>query len=165
MLSKVVQEALNEQIANELYSAHLYLAMSAYCQSDHLQGFAHWLRFQSQEETMHAMKFFDWIGDRAGRVKVQAIAQPPSDFKSPLEIMQKALDNERKVSAQIHRIYELAVKEKDYATQTWVQWFVTEQVEEEKQVEQIIEQLKLAGNQGGALIMLDRALGERKGAD
>jgi ferritin len=161
MLSKVVQDTINDQIKNELYSAYLYLSMSAYFEGANLPGCAHWMRVQSQEEVSHAMKFFEFVFDRGGRVMLQAIDQPPVDFKSPLDIFQQGLQHEQKVTAMINHIYELAVKENDYATQTFVQWFITEQVEEEKNATQIVDQLKAVGDQPAALFMLDGHLGKR----
>jgi ferritin len=161
MLSKVVQDTINDQIKNELYSAYLYLSMSAYFEGANLPGCAHWMRVQSQEEVSHAMKFFEFVFDRGGRVMLQAIDQPSVDFKSPLDIFQQSLQHEQKVTAMINHIYELAVKENDYATQTFVQWFITEQVEEEKNATQIVDQLKAVGDQPAALFMLDGHLGKR----
>jgi ferritin len=161
MLSKVVQDTINDQIKNELYSAYLYLSMSAYFEGANLPGCAHWMRVQSQEEVSHAMKFFEFVFDRGGRVMLQAIDQPPVDFKSPLDIFQQSLQHEQKVTAMINHIYEVAVKENDYATQTFVQWFITEQVEEEKNATQIVDQLKAVGDQPAALFMLDGYLGKR----
>lgn len=161
MLSKVMQDALNEQIKHEFYSSYLYLAMSAYFESNSMPGFARWMRVQSEEENAHAMRLFDFINDRGGSVELQAIEQPPGEFKAPLDAFQQALEHERKISALIHQLYELAVKEKDYPAQVHLQWFVDEQVEEEKNASQIVEQLKLAGNDGAALLMLDTALGAR----
>jgi ferritin len=161
MLSKVVQDTINDQIKNELYSAYLYLSMSAYFEGANLPGCAHWMRVQSQEEVSHAMKFFEFVFDRGGRVMLQAIDQPSVDFKSPLDIFQQSLQHEQKVTAMINHIYEVAVKENDYATQTFVQWFITEQVEEEKNATQIVDQLKAVGDQPAALFMLDGHLGKR----
>ena len=164
MLNKTVQDAINEQIKHEFYSAYLYLAMSAYCETINLPGFARWMRLQHQEELAHAMKFFDFVNDREGSVELQAIDQPPGEFQSPLDIFQQALEHERKISGLIYRLYELAVKEKDYPTQTLLQWFITEQVEEEKSASQVVEQLKMIGGDGGALLLLDRELGARGAA-
>jgi ferritin len=161
MLNKTVQDAINEQIKHEFYSAYLYLSMSAYCETINLPGFAHWMRVQYQEELAHAMKFFDFVNDREGSVELQAIDQPPGEFQSPLDIFQQALEHERKISGLIHRLYEVAVKEKDYPTQALLQWFITEQVEEEKSASQIVEQLKMVGGGGAALLLLDRELGAR----
>jgi ferritin len=163
MLSKTLEGALNDQIKNELYSAYLYLSMAAYCDSINLSGFARWLRLQYEEEVSHAMKFFDHINDRGGRVILQAIDQPPSDFKSPLQVFENVLEHERKVTGMINKLYELAFKENDYPAQVMLQWFIEEQVEEEKTAGEIIEQLKLIGEQGSALLMLDRQLSSREG--
>ena len=161
MLSKTIQEALNQQIKHEFYSSYLYLSMSAYFETANLPGCARWMRIQSQEEHEHAMKLFDFVNDRGGSVELQALDQPPGEFQSPLDVFQQALEHERQVTALIDRLYELAVKEGDYATQVHVQWFVTEQVEEEKNASQIVEQLKMTGGQPAALLMLDNVLGGR----
>lgn len=164
MLSKTLQDAMNEQIKNELYSAYLYLSMSAYCEAANHPGFAHWMRMQAQEEEAHAMKFYDFIYERGGRVVLQAIDQPPVEFPSPLAVFEQTLEHEQKVTAMIHDLYTLAAEEKDYASQAFLQWFVTEQVEEEASASQILETLKMIGDKGHALLMLDRELGSR-GAD
>ena len=163
MISQALQDAFNEQIKNELYSAYLYLSMSAYFQRINLPGSAHWMRLQSQEEVSHAMKLFDHLNDRGGHVILQAIDQPPSEFKSPLEMFRQALEHEQKVTGMINKLYALAVKENDYPAQVELQWFVTEQVEEEKNATEIVEQLKMVGEHGPSLIMLDRQLGARAG--
>jgi len=119
------------------------------------------MRLQGQEEVSHALKFFDFVHDRGGRVTLQAIDQPPTDFQSPLEVWQQALEHERKVTAMIEQLYVLAVKEKDYATQNLLQWFVDEQVEEEKNASVVVEQLKMIGDNAPAVLMLDKQLGER----
>ena len=162
MLSQTIQDAMNEQIKNELYSAYLYLSMSAYCESINLAGFAHWMRMQEQEERIHALKFFDFVNERGGRVVLQAIDQPPAEFRSPLDILEKTLEHEQNVTAMINDLYTLAVQEKDYASQIFLQWFVTEQVEEENSASQIVETLKMIGDNRQALLMLDRELGGRQ---
>jgi ferritin len=161
MMNEKVQDAMNEQIKNELYSAYLYLSMSAYCESINLPGCAHWMRLQEQEEKFHAMKFFDFIHERGGRVTLQAIDQPPVEFESPLNVFEETLEHEQKVTAMINDLYALAVEEKDYASQIFLQWFVTEQVEEEDSASQIIEMLRMIGDNQQGLLMLDRELGER----
>jgi ferritin len=161
MLSKSMQDAINEQIKNELYSAYLYLSMSAHFEAANLPGFANWMRVQSQEETLHAMIFFDYVNERGGRVVLQAIDQPPVEFGSPLSIAQQVLEHEQKVTGLIHQLYALALKENDYPSQIKLQWFVTEQVEEEKHADEIIQRLKMAGDNLNALLMLDRELGQR----
>ena len=130
MLSKAMQDAINEQIKNELYSAYLYLSMAAYSEANNLSGFAHWMRAQSQEEVEHAMKFFEFVNERGGRVVLHAIDQPPVDFESPVKIFEETLNHERKVTAMINSLYELALEEKDYAAQVMLHWFIDEQVEE-----------------------------------
>ena len=161
MLSKTVQDAMNEQVNNEFYSAYQYLAMAAYCESVNLPGFAQWMRTQSQEETEHAMKFYDFILDRNGRVVLQAIEGPVIEFGSPLEVFEQALEQEQKVTAMINELYGLAVKEGDYASQAFLQWFVTEQVEEEKNAGDVAETLKMVGDKSETLFLLDRELGQR----
>jgi len=163
MLGKAMQDAINEQIKNELYSAYLYLAMSAYCEANSLPGFAHWLRLQSQEEIEHAMKFFDFVNERGGRVELHAIDQPPVDFESPTKIFEATLEHERKVTAMIHHLFEVALEEKDYPAQVLLHWFIDEQVEEESNATQILDTLKMAGDQGQALVALDRDLSRRGG--
>jgi ferritin len=161
MLSKTLQDAMNEQIKNELYSAYLYLSMSAYCEAANLPGFAHWMRLQAQEEVTHAMKFYDFIYERGGRVVLQAIDQPPVEFQSPLHVFEQTLEHEQKVTGLINDLYALAVQKKDYASQIFLQWFVTEQVEEEANATQIVERLKMIGDKAHALLMLDREMGGR----
>src|SRR3712207_793097 len=161
MLSRTVQEAMNEQIKNEFYSAYQYLSMAAHCESVNLPGFARWMRIQAREEVEHAMKFYDFILDRGGRVLLQALDQPVADFGSPLEVFEQALEHEQRVTAMINDLYGLAVKENDYASQTFLQWFVTEQVEEEKNAGDVVETLKMIGGKSEALFLLDRELGGR----
>jgi ferritin len=162
-LSKNLQDALNEQINFELSSAYLYLSMSAHFEVQNLPGIAHWMRVQFREETGHAMKFFKYIVDRGGAVSLKAIAQPQTKFKTPLDVFTQVLEHEQKVSAAIHKLLELAMKEKDYPTQSTLQWFINEQVEEEKNAADIINMLQMIGNTPISLIMADRQLGARKG--
>ena len=124
-ISKTVQDAINDQIKNELASAYLYLSMSAYFQTVNLPGFASWMRVQHTEELGHAMKFYDYIFDRNGQAVVPSIEKPAMDFKSPLDVFQKYLEHEQKVSASIYRLYEIATKENDYPSQVMLQWFIT----------------------------------------
>ena len=161
MISPTIQSAINSQIKHEFFSSYLYLSMSAYFETLSLPGFASWMRMQSQEEHEHAMKFFDFLNDRGGSVELQALDQPAGEFQSPLDVFEQALDHERKITALINRLYEVASKESDYATQTLLQWFVTEQVEEEKNAGQIVEQLKMTGGEPSALLLLDRELAGR----
>lgn len=161
MFSQVMQNALNEQVKHEFYSAYVYLSMSAYCDSIDLAGCAHWLRLQANEEVAHAMKLFHFVNDRGGRIILETIDQPPIEFQSPLAVFEQALEHERKVTASIHRIYDIATKESDYPTQVMLHWFIEEQVEEEKSAGDIVGLLKLSGGEGPALIMLDRQLAAR----
>jgi ferritin len=161
MLSKPIQDALNEQIKHEINSAYLYLAMSAYCESITMPGCARWLKMQWQEELEHSMKLFAYVYDRGGRVTLQAIERPQADFSSIKEVFTQVLAHEQKVTALINTLFGAAVKENDYATQIEVQWFIKEQVEEEKHVTEILDTLKIAGESGPSLIMLDRHLGSR----
>ena len=162
MLSKSMQDAINEQIKNELYSSYLYLSMAAHFDSTNLPGFGHWMKIQATEEVKHAMKFFEYIVERGGKVSLKAIEQPPADFKSPIEIFKMAHKHELKVTAMIHKLYELALKESDYPSQVMLQWYIKEQVEEEKNAEGIVEQLKMAGDSSAALLMADRQFAMRK---
>jgi len=161
MISKDVEKAINDQIQKEFASAYLYLAMAAHFDSMSLPGFSHWMKTQYQEEVVHAMRFFNYLTERNGRVVLEAIEQPPVDFGSPSKVFQQTLDHERKVTASINALYELAVKENDYPTQTELQWFITEQVEEESTAENILDQLKLIGDQGYGLVMMDQQLASR----
>jgi ferritin len=163
MLSQKLQDAINEQIRDELYSSYLYLSMAAYSEDANLPGFAHWMRLQSQEEISHAMKFFDYVSERGGRVVLHAIDQPPTEFESPLGLFEMTLEHEQKVTGLIHKLYELALDEKDYPTQVMLQWFIEEQVEEEDSASRILETMKRIGNKGHALVMFDQALGQRGG--
>jgi len=161
MLSEKMQDALNDQLREEIFSAYLYLSMSAYSETLNLPGFAHWMRVQYDEEMIHAFKFFDFIQDRNGRVVLQALDQPQTEFVSPLDMFKQTLEHEKHISGRINQLYALAVQENDYASQTFLHWFITEQVEEEKTAGDIIETLNIIGEDGHALIMLDRELGVR----
>lgn len=161
MLSEKLQAAMNEQIKKELYSGYLYLAMSAYCEEEGWSGFAHWMRTQAAEEQEHAMRLFDFVIERGGRVILQAIEQPPVDFGTLLEVFEAVYAHEQKVTASIHRLYELALDVDDYAAQVELQWFITEQVEEEDSARELVDLLKKIGDHINGLVMLDRRLAER----
>ncbi|GAB4563238.1 MAG: ferritin [Anaerolineae bacterium] len=161
MLSERLQKAMNDQVKNELYSAYLYLSMATYFHAENLPGMAHWMEAQAQEEVEHAMKFYGYLYDRNARVVLQAIEQPPSDFGSPLGAFKQALEHEQKVTAMINNLYAMAVEDKDYASQSFLQWFIDEQVEEEKSATDIIAQLEMIGDNKVGLIMLDRQLAQR----
>jgi ferritin len=162
MISKTLQDALNQQINFELFSAYLYLSMSAHFEAQNLSGFAHWMHVQYQEETGHAMKFYKYVFDRSGVVTLKAIAQPATKFKTPADVFKQVLEHEQKVTSLINKLFEAAVKEKDYAAQSFLQWFINEQVEEEKNATDIINMLEMIGDSPVSLIMADRQLGARK---
>jgi ferritin len=163
-LSKTVQTALNDQIGREFFSAYLYLSMSAYCAAKNLPGFAHWMMLQAKEEAGHAMKLYGFIEDRSGRVVLQAVDKPPADFKSALDLVTKVREHEEMVTAEINKLYALAAEERDYATQIFLEWFLTEQVEEEKSSTQLVERLRMAGDNQSALLLIDREIGSRTAA-
>ncbi len=160
MLSQKLQAALNDQINAELASAYLYLAMAAHFEAGNLTGSARWMRRQAREEVSHAMKIFDFVSDRDGRVTLAAIAQPPGQFASALEVWEQTLKHEQSVTARIHQLYALAQAENDYPTQTMLQWFIDEQVEEEKAAKTILEQVRMIGSSNSAIYFLDRHLGK-----
>jgi len=161
VLSQSLLDALNEHMNKEFYSSYYYLSMSAYCESINLGGFGHWLRAQSAEEYGHALKFYDYINSRGGRIVLKPVAQPPVEFQSPQDIFEKVLEHERHVTAAINELYAKAVAENDYATQTFLQWFINEQVEEEKTASDIVEQVKMVASSSHGLLMLDRSLASR----
>ena len=161
MLNPKIEEAFNRQLNAELFSSYLYLSMAAYFESHNLKGMANWMRIQAQEENAHAMKFFDFINERGGKVVLTQIDAPKLEWPSPLAAFHEAHKHECKISELINGLVDLALSEKDHAGNAFLQWFVTEQVEEEASVLEIAEKLKLAGDQGGMLLMLDRELGQR----
>ncbi|MEA1971664.1 MAG: ferritin [Thermodesulfobacteriota bacterium] len=161
MLSNNMLNALNKQINKEIYSAYLYMSMSAYSQYTGLKGFANWFMVQYNEEMEHAMKIYTYINDQGEQVKLMAIDEPPAEFESPLDMFEKTLDHEKFITKSINELADLATEEKDHATGIFLQWFVTEQIEEEGNDNDIINQLKLIGDNGNGLIMLDRELGGR----
>jgi ferritin len=157
-----IVRALNQQLNRELYSGYLYPSMAAYFESLGLRGFANWMKVQSQEELMHAMKFFDYIARRGGRVELFEIEEPPKSWSSPLNAFEYGLEHERKVTQLISDLVELAIAEKDHSTFNMLQWFVKEQVEEEESFDEIVEKLRMAKDNNMILLMIDRELGERK---
>ena len=162
MPSKKIESALNQQIQSEFYSAYLYLSMSAYCQEIHLDGFAHWLQVQSKEEIGHAMRIYNYLDNRGGRVILQAIDRPPENFKSPRRMFEEILKSEQEITKAIHKLYKLAQDEKDYATEVELQWFINEQVEEEKTAGDILQKLTVVGDQPATLLMMDHHLASRQ---
>ncbi|MFC1486001.1 ferritin [Candidatus Latescibacterota bacterium] len=161
MLKKKMERELNAQVNAELYSAYLYLSMESYFQSQNLRGFANWIRVQAQEEVSHAMKIYDYIIERGGRVTLTAIEGPKGEWKSPLEALTDTLAHEQKVTGLINGLVDLAIAEKDHATGSFLKWFVDEQVEEEANADGLVEQLKLVGKAPGGLFMVDQELGKR----
>jgi ferritin len=161
MLSKKIEQAFNEQLNAELYSAYLYIAMAAHFEAENLPGFANWMRVQSQEELLHAVKFYDYINDRDGRVSLKQIAAPPADWPSPLAVFEATLEHEQKVTALINKLADLAADHKDHAATSFLKWFVDEQVEEEKSAGRLVSQLKLIKDNPQGLFMLDRELAAR----
>lgn len=161
MLTDKLQEAINEQINSEMYSANLYLSMAAYFETLSLTGFAHWMRLQFEEETSHALKLFEYINDRDGRVTLRAIGQPPIEFESPRSVMRMALEHERHVTDMINNLYALAVAERDYPSHVLLEWFVSEQVEEEKTLRDMVDHMDIIGDDGTGLLIMDQRLSER----
>jgi ferritin len=161
MLNEKMEKALNDQLNAEMYSSYLYLSMASYFQSINLNGFATWMRVQTQEEMLHAMKFYDFINERGGRVTLGQIAGPPTEWESPLGAFESALEHEQKVTGLINSLMDLALEGRDHATQIFLQWFVTEQVEEEDSANEVIQKIKLMGDAQGGLFMVDRELGQR----
>jgi ferritin len=163
MLSQTMQDALNEQINKEFFSSYLYLSMAAYFEDKNLTGFGHWMRLQADEEHEHAMKIYNFLLDRGGQVMLKAIEAPATDWSSNLEVAEEVAAHEAKVTASIHALYELALQEKDYPAQAMLQWFITEQVEEEKNAAELLAKLKLIEARGTAVLMLDHRLSKRSG--
>lgn len=161
MISDKMQEALNEQVNKEFYSAYLYLAMSAYCNTIGLPGFSNWMRQQYEEESLHVTKMYDYILNQGGAIHLKAIEEPPKEFGTPLEIFQATLKHEQFITGSIHKLMDQAVAERDYASQAFLQWYVTEQVEEEANVNDILAPLRMVGNDKGGLMMIDQKLGQR----
>lgn len=154
-------EAFNEQIKNELASSYLYLSMAAYCESINLSGFGHWMKLQAKEELKHAMKLYEFLNDVGEKVVLEAIPKPPVTFASPLDVFKKTLEHEKKVTGMINKLYALAQKTGDNAAIIHLQWFITEQVEEEKSAKEIVEMLKMVKSDSGQIFMIDRALAKR----
>ncbi len=161
MLSAKIQDAFNKQLNAELYSSYLYLSMSTYFESQNLKGMATWMRVQAQEELQHGLKFLDFINERGGRVLLTPIEGPGTEWASPLAVFEETREHERKVTGLIHDLVDLTVREKDHAGSAFLQWFVSEQVEEEATADEIRGKLKLAGDNTGVLFMIDQDLGRR----
>jgi len=162
MLSTQMEEAINKQINAEIYSSYLYLSMCAYFESTGLAGSASWMQQQAQEEMFHAMKMFSYVNERGGRVILQAVEQPQTEWTSASDVFANVLSHEQKVTGLINDLVNLALDERDHATNIFLQWFVSEQVEEEASAGDIVDKLKLIGNDANGLFMLDRELGQRQ---
>jgi len=162
MLKKTLESALNRQINRELYSAYLYLSMSACLESHAMKGFAHWLMVQAYEEQTHAKKMYDYLVDKGARVILSPIDAPRTQWNTPREIFEDVLAHERKVTGFINELVDLAIRENDHATQNFLQWFVTEQVEEEKNAGDILGKIRMTADVPGNLFILDQELGKRQ---
>lgn len=163
-LNPKLAKLLNEQINNEMSSSYIYLAMSAWFEQTPYTGFARWMFNQSREETMHALKFYQYVVDRDAAVVLQPIAKPKADFKSPIDVFEHSLKQEQKVTQQINDLFEVAEQVKDHASKNLLLWFLNEQMEEEKSVRDMLDRLKLAGNDPASLLVLDREAGQRQAA-
>ena len=161
MIGKKMEKALNEQVNAEMYSAYLYLSMESYFKSLNLNGFANWMRVQTQEEMFHAMKMYDYINERGGRILLKKIEGPQTEWESPIDVMKAVCKHEQKVTNLINDLMDLALSEKDHAANSFLQWFVNEQVEEEASADEIVKQLQLMENAPGGLYMMDKELGQR----
>ena len=161
MLSTKIEKAINSQINAELYSSYLYVSMGMYFESEDMSGAAKWMNAQAQEELVHAEKFMNYVNERGGRVVLEAIEKPPVEWESGLATFEAALDHERKVSSLINELVFLTRSENDYMTDNFLQWFVSEQVEEEASVGEVVRKMRLAGESGGGRFMIDKELGLR----
>jgi len=161
MITKKMEKSLNEQINKEFYSAYLYLSMSSYCNKLGMMGGEHWFRIQYDEEVIHMTKMFDYVMQHGGEAHLMKIDEPPADFESILGTFTASLKHEQFVTKSINELLDIAVEEKDHATQVFLQWFITEQVEEEANVKEIIDRLKMIGDNGAALMMIDDKLAQR----
>ena len=161
MLGSKMEQALNRQVNAEMYSSYLYLAMAAYFESMDLGGCANWMKAQAQEELVHAMKIYDYIHERGGKVTLSAIDAPPDNWETPLAVFEHVCQHEQYVTGLINDLVELAIEERDHATQIFLQWFVSEQVEEEASASAVFQKMRLAGESPGGLFMVDRELGQR----
>jgi ferritin len=162
MISEKLRDALNTQVNEELQSYYIYLGIAAYFQEKNLNGFAHWMHLQAEEERNHAMRIYNFLYDRGARVNLLPLDAPPAKWDSPLAAFEESLAHERKISGMIHDLVDLAVEESDHPTQAFLQWFVNEQVEEEATADDIIQQLKLVGDAPTGLFLLDRELAQRR---
>ncbi|WNY26118.1 ferritin [Methanolapillus millepedarum] len=162
MIKKTVLKELNDQLNRELYAAYLYLGMASKCTEMNRLGYAHWLKEQAEEEIEHAMKFYNYIHDQCEVVELAAVDKPALKGKTLLDFFKQAHEHEKLVTDYINKIMDLSIKEKDYATQVFLQWFITEQIEEEAQTEAIVEALQVCGDDAAALYLLGKHLAKRE---
>ncbi len=162
MISQKITDAINEQINEELYSSYLYLSMAAWLKSQNWDGMGQWMIAQAKEEDMHAKKFFGYLLERGAKVELKAIKQPQIDWESTLEVFKDALKHEKHITARINHLYKLALEEADYPSQILLQWFITEQVEEEASVDQVIQMMERINGHMSGMVMLDRQLAQRQ---
>lgn len=161
MLSKKMEKAFNEQINAELYSSYLYLSMASYFTTANLNGFANWMQIQVKEENAHAMMMYNYVHERGGKVTLKAIAQPESTWKNSIDVFDATFKHEQHVTSLIHKLLDIALQEKDHASANFLQWFVSEQVEEEASASEILEQLRIVDGKGHGLLLLDREMKAR----
>ena len=161
MLNKKIEKKINEQINEELFSAYLYLAMSAYCEDMNLPGFASWMNVQFEEEQFHAMKFINYINERGGRVELEALEKPQVKWEDMIDVFEATLKHERHITSKISEMMDLAIKERDHATVSFLNWYVDEQVEEEDAVEDILNKLKMINGKGNGMLMMDKEMAAR----
>jgi len=161
MISKKMETAINDQINAELYSSYLYLSMSSYFQSINFKGFANWMRVQAQEELYHAMKFYDYVNEHGGKVLVKQIEKPPTEWDSPLAVFEYTHKHEQKVTSLINNLVDLAISEKDHTSNSFLQWYINEQVEEESNADELVQKLKMMADTGNGLFMIDQELAKR----
>ncbi|MFH1664144.1 MAG: ferritin [archaeon] len=161
-LKNSIEKILNQQFNNEYFSSYLYLSMASYFESINLSGFSHWMKKQAEEELVHALKLFDFVLERNGKMVLTSVKAPETKWKNPLHAFESALIHEKLVTSQINKIFELSKKEKDSATEVFIQWFVKEQVEEESTALKVIEKLKMVKGSEHGLLMLDNELSARK---
>ncbi len=161
MIGKKMQKALNDQVNAEMYSSYLYLSMNTWFQSQNLPGCANWMRVQAQEEMTHAMKIYDYIHERGGQVTLNAIDKPPAKWDSPVAVFEAVCKHEQKVTGLIDKLVDLAITEKDHASNSFLQWFVDEQVEEEASADEVLQKIKAVQKAPGGMFMMDRELGQR----
>lgn len=160
-MSEEMEQAMNDQLQAELHSAYIYLSMAAYCERINMTGSSSWLQAQAQEEVEHAMRFYNFINERGGAVKLQGIPEPPTEFDSLLDVFEKALEHEQLITSKINKLYEQAKEDDDYPSQTFLHWFVDEQVEEEDSAQEIVDKLEMVEGKKHLLLNIDQELGKR----